>query len=197
VNAHGLLFDRIAGAYQWFFKAQVKYYAKAIDCIPFALPIPVKARVLDVGCGTGALAKHFQERGYDVTGIDVATRMVSMARRNGIDCAVGDILSGLPFQDHEFDLVTCAFFIHGIAAAEREKAFKEAGRLSKFGVLIIDYNVRESHAPWYVRLAEFFEGGDYRGFLRTGLAELQSSFRRVDVHEASKTTAFYLCSAPK
>ena len=37
-------------------------------------------RLLDVGCGTGIVAAHFQQAGYRVTGLDVSRAMLARAR---------------------------------------------------------------------------------------------------------------------
>lgn len=37
-------------------------------------------RLLDVGCGTGIVAAHFQQAGYRVTGLDVSAAMLARAR---------------------------------------------------------------------------------------------------------------------
>ena len=65
-------------------------------------------RALDVGTGTGAVARLLSERwpGAEVTGIDVSPGMVEEARRLGHErYEVGDAAS-LPYDDGEFDLVT-------------------------------------------------------------------------------------------
>ena len=43
------------------------------------------ARVLDAGCGTGALSIEAAHRGASVTGVDVSSRMVAIARRRAAD----------------------------------------------------------------------------------------------------------------
>ena len=66
------------------------------------------ARVLDVGTGTGAVARLLSERWpqAEVTGIDVSPGMVDEARRLGHEhYDVGDA-SALPYADDSFDLVT-------------------------------------------------------------------------------------------
>ncbi len=65
-------------------------------------------RALDVGTGTGAVARLVRERWPDaeVTGVDVSPGMIAEARRLGQErYDVGDA-SALPYADAAFDLVT-------------------------------------------------------------------------------------------
>ncbi len=69
------------------------------------------ARVLDVGCQTGALSVAMSERGAHVTGIDVDAPLVHgaaiRARCYGIDGEfVAGVAEALPFDEETFDLVT-------------------------------------------------------------------------------------------
>ena len=61
-------------------------------------------RLLDVGCGTGAHAAAFAERGWAVTGLDVSEDMLRRARERGVDVVRGDA-AALPFDDESFDAV--------------------------------------------------------------------------------------------
>ena len=66
------------------------------------------ARALDVGTGTGAVARLLSERwpAAEVTGVDVSPRMIEEARRLGNEhYDVGDA-SALPYPDGSFELVT-------------------------------------------------------------------------------------------
>jgi magnesium-protoporphyrin O-methyltransferase len=63
-------------------------------------------RVLDAGCGTGALAVEAARRGADVTAIDLSATLVDLARQRAphdlhIDFCVGDMTDGALGQfDH-------------------------------------------------------------------------------------------------
>jgi len=90
--------------------------------------------VLDVGCGTGAIALHAQDRGARVIGSDISHAQLSQAKRKGLDCmAVGDALN-LPFPDALFDIVLSSEVIeHTVdphqAFAEMARTLKPGGRL--------------------------------------------------------------------
>lgn len=58
-----------------------------------------RARMLDIGCGTGWLADHFP----DYTGIDGSPDAVRIAAERGRNVIEGDVGSPLPFADEEFD----------------------------------------------------------------------------------------------
>ena len=38
-------------------------------------------RILEIGCGTGRVLKHFLERGYAITGVDISDDMLAVARK--------------------------------------------------------------------------------------------------------------------
>lgn len=43
-----------------------------------------RGRILDVGCGAGRVALHLQEKGFDVTGIDISPAAVAVCRKRGL-----------------------------------------------------------------------------------------------------------------
>ena len=46
-------------------------------------------RLLDVGCGSGYLARAMAERGANVTGIDISPRMIAIAERHEAEAPLG------------------------------------------------------------------------------------------------------------
>jgi SAM-dependent methyltransferase len=57
--------------------------------------------LLDLGCGTGWLADHFEH----YTGVDGSEDAVAEARRRGRNVSRGDLDEPLPFEDASFDAV--------------------------------------------------------------------------------------------
>ena len=70
------------------------------------------SRTLEIAVGTGRLAKPLQDRGIDITGIDVSTRMLSRAKEKGTRHLVRGEVTHLPFKDSSFDAVLVVHFLH-------------------------------------------------------------------------------------
>ncbi|KAK2071245.1 hypothetical protein P8C59_005684 [Phyllachora maydis] len=108
------------------------------------------ARVLDVGCGPGTitvgLAKHVGPGG-SVVGIDLSDHVLDLARahlahnpdREGsaeITFQTGNVLSGLPFADGEFDVVYVSqVFLH-LPPEDDVRAAQEMRRVLRRGGLL-------------------------------------------------------------
>jgi glycine/sarcosine N-methyltransferase len=74
---------------------------------------PPEGKILDIGCGTGSLAVALGREGYDVTGIDLDSEMVRLARIKaeglaGVRFSAGDMLDLVrPFGPDVFGCVVC------------------------------------------------------------------------------------------
>jgi SAM-dependent methyltransferase len=105
--------------------------------------------VLDVGCGTGALAERLAARGYEVTGVDPSEGMLEIMRARSPEvAAVKASGTALPFADDSFDVVLTIAAMHHIAepVAVRE-TLAEMTRVSKRGgwIVIWDHNPRNPY----------------------------------------------------
>lgn len=68
--------------------------------------------VLDVGAGTGRLARPLLDRGVRVVGVDVSPSMLAVARGKGIECLVMGDACRLPFPADAFDAVLAVHVMH-------------------------------------------------------------------------------------
>ncbi len=101
------------------------------------LDVGADARVLDVGCGTGAVTRALAARcpSGHVVGVDPSAILVERARELATDAAnlsfeVGDGRA-LPFEDGAFDAVVCHTSLCHIPGPEQVLA--EAGRVTGQG----------------------------------------------------------------
>ncbi|MEO9181028.1 MAG: methyltransferase domain-containing protein [Acidimicrobiales bacterium] len=63
----------------------------------------VRGRVADVGCGGGRAARHLQERGCDVVGIDSSPLAIKAAQLHGVQKTRINTVDRLVNSVHEFD----------------------------------------------------------------------------------------------
>lgn len=94
-------------------------------------------QILDAGCGAGPLFAALRDRGADVSGFDLSTTMVELARRRlgqDADLRVADIGAPLPYADGAFDDVVAALVLHYLEdwsapLAELRRVLRPGGRL--------------------------------------------------------------------
>lgn len=108
------------------------------------LNLPVEGKVLDVCCGSGRHSRVLAELGYDVTGVDLSTYLLDLAKKrdtlNRICYEQCDIRK-IPFV-REFDIVFNLFTSFGYFPTdeENELAIQRIARSVKpGGYVIIDY----------------------------------------------------------
>ncbi len=189
------IFDTIAPVYSLFFHYQVKAFKTILGRAREHILVPTGSRVLDIGCGTGALAFCLSDMGYKVTAVDASKKMIEMAKRhnkaNNIDFAVADALEGLPYKDKYFDLVIASYVAHGLTKESRLAFLTEAGRLAKKQVIIHDFNKRRKLLS---DIVEWAEGGNYFYFINNAEDEMKALFPRVEVVSFAAQTAWYICT---
>jgi methionine biosynthesis protein MetW len=93
--------------------------------------ITPSARVLDLGCGDGALLNYLKEqRQVNGYGIEIEPQSVTAAIANNVNVLQLDIESGLSiFNDHSFDAVVLSLTLQAIK--NTEKALLEMARVGR------------------------------------------------------------------
>ena len=130
------------------------------------------ARVLDVGCGSGAFAAELRDAA-SVTGVDLALEATRLGRRRGLrDLSVGSA-EALPFRDAAFD---------GVAALDIVEHTDDVRTLAEIARVVRPGGVVLVHVPAFPFLwGEHDEVNHHRRRYRRGelLARLTASGLRV------------------
>jgi ubiquinone/menaquinone biosynthesis C-methylase UbiE len=156
------IFDLEARSYdEWYNQPLGKFVDEVETSAIFELlkPMP-NENILDVGCGTGNYSVMLAKLGCKVTGIDVSTEMLKVAREkaeklclnvNFINCDAQD----LPFESNFFDAVLSVATFEFIP--NPHKAFEELYRVVKQGGrIVIGFINKES--PW----GELYESEEFK-----------------------------------
>ena len=156
-------------------------FARWADRLIDATDFESDDRVLDVGCGTGIVARRLTDRAGGagtVVGLDINEKMLELAETTAaksqleIEWWHGDA-TDLPFSDGTFDVVLCQQalqFVTDPSAAfqEMHRVLNPGGRVAASVWRPLKYN------PGYVELAEALErhvGDDAEAMMRSPFPE--------------------------
>jgi SAM-dependent methyltransferase len=116
--------------------------------------VPVGARVLDAGCGTGRVAVRLSELGYDCSGVDLDEDMLRVAKERGpnVPWVAADLASpdlGTSLGTASYDLVVAAGNVFPFLAEGTEAAVVAnlAALLRPGGLLVSGFGVEATHLP--------------------------------------------------
>lgn len=124
--------------------------------------------VLDVCCGTGAMANWFTTRGIKTTGIDSSRTMLARAERKGRITHARLLDASQMEFNKEFDAAYINLAIHEMAPDLRELVWQKMLRAVRVGgiVAVTDLNLPQKDTRLSRFWSRFFEL-DERNFLRT------------------------------
>jgi len=124
-----------------------------------ALDLTASARVLDVPCGTGRIAKRLRVLGHDVVGVDIEDRFVAVARDAGVPVIRADMRTAV-VRPSSFDAAFCLWGSFGYFDEEGNRRQSEAlvDALVAGGRLLIDTLVADTLLPGFVPDAEWSVG---------------------------------------
>jgi demethylmenaquinone methyltransferase/2-methoxy-6-polyprenyl-1,4-benzoquinol methylase len=148
------MFDRVAPDYDRVNRVismgrDRAWRARTVD----ALALAPGARVLDLACGTGDLARDARAAGFEPVGIDISAGMLEAAT------APGPLVRGdgsvLPFADASFAGVLCGFALRNFVAlpavfAEVARVLRAGGRFAALDAAVPPNAVlRAGNAIWF------------------------------------------------
>lgn len=148
--------DEVQRAAQEQFARQSHHYGRGhvlenIEDVREALehiPLPARAKALDLATGAGHTGLFLASRGFDVTLADLAQPMLERAARTAAERGLSvqtrqHAAEQLPYPDASFDLVTCRVAAHHFSSPEN--FVRETARVLKPGgyFLLIDGTVED------------------------------------------------------
>lgn len=113
-------------------RTRPSYPGAMVDRIVAASP---GSDVVDVGCGTGIVARQFRAAGCTVLGVEVDEKMAEVARRHGIEVEVSSFETWAT-EGRTFDAVVAGQTWHWVdpvaGAAKAAETLRPGGRLALF-----------------------------------------------------------------
>jgi SAM-dependent methyltransferase len=123
--------------------------------------------ILDLACGTGNFSLELASRGYQVTGVDLSSDMLELARKKCRSLGIYVDFHQSDIRDLKlnrvFDGATCVFdsLNYLLEPSSLKQAFKTvAQHLKKGGLFVFDVNTQERLAAIPTEIS-IFEGQDY------------------------------------
>jgi demethylmenaquinone methyltransferase/2-methoxy-6-polyprenyl-1,4-benzoquinol methylase len=162
------------------------------------MELPAGARVLDVGTGTGALARHLARSGAEVVALDFSPDMLGVARgklahagcEDGVQGVLADALA-LPFADGTFHGASNAFVLRNVE--DVKGALSEMHRVVRAGGKVVTLELARPGQPLFARLYTLYMGrvvplvGGMVTGARWAYATLLPSLDRVPAPEGMAT----------
>jgi SAM-dependent methyltransferase len=119
----------------WWYRALHQLIFQSLET---ELPDWRSKRILDAGCGTGAILERLGGTDRNV-GVDLAPEAISFCRQRGLSNAQQGDVAALPFPDDTFDAAICSSVIYHEWVADVGAVLRELHRvLRPEGILILN-----------------------------------------------------------
>lgn len=106
-------------------------------------------RLIDIGCGTGRLCRHFSPRGFECIGVDLSDEMLAAAKaaETGTTWIKSNIVEMREFEDCSFENAACLFSTLGMVRGGHHRAavIRNVYRILKPGGVF----VLHAHNRWF------------------------------------------------
>jgi SAM-dependent methyltransferase len=119
----------------WWYRALHRLLFQTLEKL---LPDWREKKILDAGCGTGAILKRLGAPERNI-GIDLAPEAIALCRERGLTNVQQANILALPFADSSFDAVICSSVLYHRWIRDVPAAIRELGRvLHPDGLLFIN-----------------------------------------------------------
>jgi SAM-dependent methyltransferase len=152
-------FEQVPEVYD---RARPDYPAQIFDDLVALAELPPKARVIEIGCGTGQATLPLARRGYAITCVELGEQLAEVARRK---------LAGFPYvvvinadfetwqpERTEFDAVVAFTAYHWLAPDVRyEKTAELLSAHGKLAVVSTEHVLPPDGDPFFIDVQEDYE----------------------------------------
>lgn len=150
-------FDTVARLYD---EVRPGYPDAIIDAIVARSRLPVKGRILEIGCGTGQITRPFAERGYAILALELGPALAALAtehlRPHPLVRVMPIAFEDWPVEREAFDLVLSAQAFHWIEPAFGLATAAEA--LTPQGAIALVWHLdRSEHTDFYQATQPLYE----------------------------------------
>ncbi len=163
----------------------------------FAADVRDLGPACDMGCGPGHIAQYLHNRGVNVLGIDLSTRMIEQARQlnPGIEFQQGN-MSALDVNDEVWGGIAAFYSIIHIPREEVISVLGEFRRvLRPNGLLLLSFHQGQESIhldEWWGKKVSldfhFFERSEMEGYLRAAGFEIEDSIERPPYEDVEVQT---------
>jgi ubiquinone/menaquinone biosynthesis C-methylase UbiE len=125
-------FDKTAILYNFVEKHIWEDYSSACDIIDEYLTLEPKEKIIDVGGGTGLIAKVLRNKKQndDIMVIDLSRSMLQKVKDSTLSIVQGDVTT-FPLKDETFTLAILVNTVHHIYENKQQAALREVYRILK------------------------------------------------------------------
>jgi ubiquinone/menaquinone biosynthesis C-methylase UbiE len=156
------------------------------------------ARLLDIGCGTGALLREVKRNHprLAVTGLDLSAPYLAVARRRLAPWSrvalVEAAAEAMPFAAAEFDIVCCVYLFHELPAKVRRAVVAEIDRVLKpGGTLIFVDSLQTGDEPDYDALLDYFPFAFHEPYYASYIVEDLDRLMRPGFTPEERSLAYF------
>jgi ubiquinone/menaquinone biosynthesis C-methylase UbiE len=156
------------------------------------------ARLLDIGCGTGALLREVKRNHprLVVTGLDLSAPYLAVARRRLAPWSrvalIEAAAEAMPFAEAEFDIVCCVYLFHELPARVRRAVVAEIRRVLKpGGTLVFVDSLQTGDQPDYDALLYYFPFAFHEPYYRSYLTEDLDRLMRPGFTPEERSLAYF------
>ena len=152
-------FDQVPDLYD---RARPDYPPQLFDDLVSLAQLPARARLVEIGCGTGKATLPLAQRGYEITCVELGEHLAAVAQRNLASFANVEVIntnfeSWQP-EHAEFDAIVAFTAFHWIAPdvryAKTAELLHERGKLA---VVSTHHVLLPDGDPFFVEVQEDYE----------------------------------------